>query len=384
MMLALLMAVAFEKIALIDTFDFARICDIEKKSGCDFMLEHIERTGANVMAWRNQTGGRPRYRSGQEMHPLAEMPFSKLRIPESRPGFSWLNLDRGEEDLLTYPFRITAAHGELPAVHLTTEENHYFSFTFSTWVLEHPEYWCVMGNGVPWPGHAAFSFDEEIVHRVKLLDEILDRGAKLVYLGTERQGGYGPRFEYTKPSIARWREAYGCEPPTDWKDPRWVKHCGHYMERFVKAMARRCRQRGVRFILGTRNIGLGYDETVDQYGLDWPRLCAEGEVDGVVFPRIDFRKGQEGVDPWEATDRVYAKVAAQCGKADVYFSVNAYPGTIKNGFGSYAEQTGLSKGECAKRLLELAKKRGAKGVVLVVVDYNNYPDDVCKAIREFE
>ena len=144
------------------------------------------------------------------------------------------------------------------------------------------------------------------------------------------------------------------------------------------------RERGVRFILGTRNIGLGYDETVDQYGLDWPRLCAEGEVDGVVFPRIDFRKGQEGVDPWEATDRVYAKVAAQCGKADVYFSVNAYPGTIKNGFGSYAEQTGLSKGECAKRLLGLAKKRGAKGVVLVVVDYNNYPDDVCKAIREFE
>ena len=161
---------AFEKIALIDTFDFATVCDIEKRSGCDFMLEHVERTGANVMAWRQQTGGRPRYRSEQERHPLAELPFSKLRIPESRPGYGWLNLDRGEEDLLAYPYRITAAHGELPAVHLTVEENHYYSFTFSTWVLEHPEYWCVMGNGVPWPGHAAFSFDEEIVHRVKLLE----------------------------------------------------------------------------------------------------------------------------------------------------------------------------------------------------------------------
>ena len=373
---------AFEKIALIDTFDFATICDIERTNGCDFILNHVERTGANVMAWRQQTGGRPRYRSELERHPLAEMPFSKLRIPESRPGYGWLNLDRGDVDLLSYPYRQTAAHGELPAVHLTAEESHYYSFTFSTWVLEHPEYWCVQSDGTPCPCHAAFSFREEVEHRVRLLDEILARGAKLVFMDTARMSAYGPRFEYTKPSVAKWRETYGCEPPKDWKDPRWVKHVGQYLERFVKAMARRCRQKGVRLIFGTRCVGLDYDETIDRFGLDWPRLCAEGELDGVVFPYVDFRKGQEGVDPWTATDRVYAKVAALKGKADLYFSVNAYPGLCKSSFGDYAAETGLSKGACAQKLIDLAKKHEAKGVVLEVVDYRNYPDDVCQVLRE--
>ena len=71
-------------------------------------------------------------------------------------------------------------------------------------------------------------------------------------------------------------------------------------------------------------------------------------------------------------------------RARVQEAVNAYPGQSKNSFSDYAEATGLSKAECATRLLELAKKHGARGVVLQIVDYGNYPEDVCKAIRDFK
>ncbi|MBR4653229.1 MAG: hypothetical protein IKO72_07695 [Kiritimatiellae bacterium] len=378
-------AAALEKIACIDTFDFAKVYDIERRSGCEKMLEHIARTGADAMAWRNQTGGMPRYRSAEERLPLSDMPFSKLRVPESREGYAWLKLDRGEVDLLAYPCEITAASGRTPAVHLTVEENHYFSFTFSTWVLEHPEFWCVMSNGTPWPGHGSFSYHEEIDHRIRLLDEILDRGVKLVFLGTGRQGGYGPRFEYTPVNVARWRSKYNCNPPKDWHDPKWIRHCGELYERFILSMARRCRQRGVRMIMGLRIFTLDSDEMKDVYGVDWRRLCAAGEIDGICFPYVDFRApSAKGLDPWTATDRTYALAASLKGKADVYFAVNAYPGQSKNSFSDYAEATGLSKAECATRLLELAKKHGARGVVLQIVDYGNYPEDVCKAIRDFK
>jgi len=377
-------AATFEKIAFVDNFDFATICDIEKKSGNEFMLDVMRNVGATAVAWRQQSGGNLRYRSEANRHPTAEMGVSKLRIPDSRNGYGWLNLDRGEVDLLQHQFEITAADGRVPAVHFTLEENHYYSFTFSSWTLEHPEYWCVMNGGLPWPGHVSFTYPESIEHRLVLLDEVIDRGAKLIYLGLERNAGYGPRFEYTKPSIAAWKAKYDCEPPRDCKDARWVKHCGVYYERAIRAMAKRCRERGVRVILGTRDVGFSYDELIDQYGVDWPKLCAEGIVDGVCPHYVDPHDKAFGkdVDVWTAIDRIYAKVVALKGKADVYFSCNGYGG--KSGFPALSKETGLAKGECARRLLELAKKHGGKGVILEVVDHDNYPADVCKVLREFE
>ena len=371
------------KIALIDQLDYAKFCDVERASGGEFILDHVSRTGANVFAWRQQTGGIPRYRSAEDTYPLATMPYSVLRIPESRLGYAWLNLYRGETDLLRSQFELTASRGCLPAVHLTEDESHYFSYTFSNWNLEHPEFWCVQPNGIPWPGHASFSYDEVIAHRLRLLDEILDRGAQLVFFGGDRTAGYGPRFEYTRPSLAKWEAEHGRKAPEDWKDPAWVKHAGSYYERFIRALAARCHGRGVKIVMGIRTMSLDLDESTELYGLDWAKLCREKVVDGLAVPHVDFRR-VKGLDPWEATDRIYAHIASRTAGVDLYLPVSQYPGTAKNGFGSYAEATGLTKGECAQKLLELARKNGAKGIFMECVDYNNYPDDVCQAIKEFK
>ena len=48
---------AFEKIALIDSYDFAHAFDIELNSGTEKILDFVLKTGAETFLWRNQGGG---------------------------------------------------------------------------------------------------------------------------------------------------------------------------------------------------------------------------------------------------------------------------------------------------------------------------------------
>ena len=378
MMAAIFLLAILEKIALIDTFDFATVCDIERHTGTEFLFNHIRETGAEVMAWRHQSGGMHRFRSdGAEPTAPSDVPVSKLRIPETRSGYGFLNLHRGEIDLMRDQFDYCATNGVLPAVHFTLEENHYFSFTFSSWNLDHPEFWGVMQNGTPWPGHASYSFPEVIEHRVKILDELIDRGAKLIILGTDRLGGYGPRFEYTAKSIADWKAAFGTEPPKDFKNTEWIKHCGKYFENVLRALAKRCRERKVRSILMIRQIGLSFDSLLDENGVDWTKLAAEGIVDGIAPYAVydkDLKDSKEKA--FNVVDKIFARVAARKGKCDLYLPINAY----SPGFKEVAKEAGVKPVEAVQKMLELATKHGAKGITLGVVDFGNYPADVRKTL----
>ena len=53
------------------------------------------------------------------------------------------------------------------------------------------------------------------------------------------------------------------------------------------------------------------------------------------------------------------------------------------GYPEYVKQTGLSRGEVVRRLLQLARDAGGDGITMEVVDINNYSSDVCEAIRAF-
>ena len=45
--------------------------------------------------------------------------------------------------------------------------------------------------------------------------------------------------------------------------------------------------------------------------------------------------------------------------------------------------TGLSKGETARKLLEIARDAGGAGVVMECVDPHLYGDEIDKVLREF-
>ena len=44
---------AFEKIALIDSFDFGTVFDTETVAGTEQILDHVLQTGADMVLWRN-------------------------------------------------------------------------------------------------------------------------------------------------------------------------------------------------------------------------------------------------------------------------------------------------------------------------------------------
>ena len=56
-----LTAGAFERLALVDGFDYANIFDTETASGNRQVLDHVLLTGANTILWRNCSGGLMRY-----------------------------------------------------------------------------------------------------------------------------------------------------------------------------------------------------------------------------------------------------------------------------------------------------------------------------------
>ena len=70
------------------------------------------------------------------------------------------------------------------------------------------------------------------------------------------------------------------------------------------------------------------------------------------------------------------------GACCVYFPVSAYnySGT---GMPAYAQKTGLSMAEVARRLMRLAADCGGDGISMECVDYENYRSDVRAAIRDF-
>ena len=73
---------AFEKIALIDSFDYAAVFNTETVAGTEQILDHVLLTGADSVLWRNCSGATVRYLSEEEPSLLMESPLDPRRVPE--------------------------------------------------------------------------------------------------------------------------------------------------------------------------------------------------------------------------------------------------------------------------------------------------------------
>ncbi|MBR4653850.1 MAG: hypothetical protein IKO72_10880 [Kiritimatiellae bacterium] len=360
---------AFEKIALIDNFDFITHFDCETKEGTRQILDRVFMTGADSMAWRHQTGGVVRFPTREEPTYLLNGVVDKRRVPDNRVH-GRARLEVGETNLLAYAIAEAKKLGKGAGIHYTMEENHFAAFTFGLWNMEHPQYWTRGISGEPWAGRCSFAFPEVLDHKMRLLDELLDANPDFIYLDPWRRGAWRPGHEYVEPVLAEWKRRFGAEPPPqDPRDQRWLEVVGSFMERYMRAIKARIAAHGgrTRFLLGLADITLADDNMWRDYAIDWKKYAKEGLVDAVVVSNVL----PGGGDAWAETRKIYELVMARRGKADVYFHVSTYD--YHYGIPSYCRRTGEKPEVVAKKLLDLAHAVGGAGVILECVDYGNYP-----------
>ena len=353
---------SFEKIALVDSFDFHGSAgfDIETPEGTEKVLEHVLLTGADTVLWRNMSGALPRYPSAEESRPAKEPPLDLRRLPLNEKDRGWVRWDFPKTNLLVHAGWAVGRRGKGFGIHVPLEENHGEAWTWGTWNLEHPEFWCVPKGGAPWAGAASKTHPDVMAHKLRLVDEILFDGVETVFLDLLRAGSWSPARESAP--VEKVREAV-----TD----------------YIRGIRARCDVTGrkIRFLIGLPHISLGenVDYTFSQCGVDWKALAADGTVDGVVLMAAFLRPGR---DVWQETRDVYAHVMRNRGRAKVYFPVAEYG--WNHGIPQYCQATGLSKAQVAERLMTLAAEAGADGVTLECVDYGNYTKEMCEAIKNFK
>ncbi len=381
---------AFEKIALLDGFDFAPVMDTETVDGMRRVLEYVHGTGADTILWRTHSGGIPRYASAEEDLVRVEMPLEKRRVPLTLPVRGWVRYQKCEPDALKTVFDLCA---KIPGIkihgaHLLQEDAHggrYWSL--GIWTLDHPQYWCRTVDGRLEMNHASFAYPEVIAHRRAIVREILARGAQMIYLDTTRNGGYGPRGDYVKPNLDEWARRHPGEPvPSDFHDPRWLEVAarGHYA--YYRAIREEIRATGrdVPFVLTVGNMRIT-DQPDWNYagcGFDWRKVVDDGLVDGLAVVSISADKK----DPFGSTERIFRHVMKYVnGRCKVYFPLRAYNfSDSAPSYGQLAKWAGVSREEAVRRMLDIASRCGAAGVVMECVDFGNYPKADCEVIRDFK
>ena len=351
-------ACAFERIALVDGFDYAPEMDTETTDGMRKVLERVLETGADTILWRTHSGSVPRYASEAMDLSVVETPLDKRRVPLTLPVRGWVRYQRCEPDALRTVFGLC---DDLPQVkcagaHLLQEDAHggrYWSL--DSWTLDHPQYWCRSADGKMGMHHASFAYPEVIAHRRAIVREILARGAQMIYLDTTRNGGYGPRDDYVKPNLEEWARRHPGEAgPADFHDPRWLEVAG---------------------------IQDDPDWNYAGCGFDWRKVVDDGLVDGLAVVSISA----DEKDPFGSTERIFRHVMQYVnGRCKVYFPIRAY-NFSKNqpSYEQLAKWAGISPPEAIRRLLDIAVRCGASGIVMECVDPGNYPSADCEVIRNF-
>ena len=380
----------FEAAALIDSFDFANVkdrdgrllFDTETAEGNLAVLEHVVLTGANTILWRNCGGATMRYQSAEERTPWVVAPLDKRRLPDNRPVHGWLRYYEAEPDILRHVLGVCHERGLNAGVHWLFEETHWASWTFGAWNFDHPQYWGVTAQGQVWAGRCSLAFPDVVAHKLRLADELLERGMDHLFIDTWRAGGWEPRFEYVGPEVERWRKAYHSEPPADAKDPRWSAFVAETTHAHFVALRKRLDASGrkVRLMIGISGVGRrvdGPDETLLTRGVDWRRLVREGVVDTVVVMHVKW----DAARPFESTREVYRGVLDACaGRCQVLFPVTMYDYS-KTGIPAYQKATGLPAERVAEQLMRLAWEEGGDGIVMECVDYGNYKPETCAELR---
>ena len=212
-----------------------------------------------------------------------------------------------------------------------------------------------------------------------MVDERLALKPQKIMLDFWRNGDWTYAREYTAPALAEWKRLYGDETPPAASDLRWQKMVGAHFDNYLRKFAAKCHAAGVEFIVGVPCVDDKDDSAlrIRYNGFAWRHLAKEGVLDAVYVMNIAY----DPKDPFGSTERIYRDVMANCGKAKVYFPLASY-NFAKCGIGEYAKLTEISVAEATKRLMLMARKIGARGVVLECVDYGNYSSAICAAIAE--
>jgi hypothetical protein len=368
----------FEVAAWIDSFDFAGakvdgklFYDIETKEGTLRILDHAQETGANTILWRNCGGATMRYDSQEDSH-HGDAPKDKRRLPDNREIHGWLRLGDMEVDALRFVFKTCKERGLRPGVHWPFEENHWGSWTYGGWNFDHPQYWVRDRSGKPWCGRSSFSYPEVVAHKLRLLDELIERGMDTLFIDTWRSGAWGPSWECVPPVVDAWRKKTGNEPPKDLRDPAWCRHVATYNTAFFRAVRERLDSSGrkIRFYVGVERPDpeTDADQPMITRGVDWRQLVREGIVDALV---INIAKW-DSKRPFESTKEYYQAMRKAVGpNCRLLCPVRAYD-YASGGMPSYQKATGLKQEDVAARLVRLAWECGADGISLECVDHDNY------------
>jgi len=382
----------FEAIAFVDHHDFsgvqdpsrkgAFLFDTESAEGCLKVLDHVVETGSQTILWRPCSGATMRFQSDEEKTPWVQSPLDKRRLPENRPVQGWLRFYEAEPDILHNMMGVLKSRELSAGVHWPFEETHWKSWTFGAWNFEHPQYWGVTASGQVWAGRCSLAYPEVVEHKLRLVDEMLDRGIDHMLIDTWRTGAWGPKYEYVEPEMARWRKRHHSEPPQDEKDPQWCAFVAETTHDWFVALRKRldASGRNVRLLIGVQPVGMvgdGPDDTLIRSGVDWKRLVKEGIVDAVVVMGVSWNHER----PFESTREIYRDVVQFCGnKCQVVFPVQAYNFT-NLGLPAYEKATALPREAVAEKLVRMAWEEGADGICLECVDYNNYSPVTRRTIR---
>ena len=378
----------FEVAGWVDSFDFARAkvggelhYDIETAEGSLRILAHVRETGANTILWRNCGGATMRYGSKEESH-HGDAPKDKRRLPDNREIHGWLRLGDMQPDALRHILAVCRERDLRAGVHWPFEENHWGSWTYGGWNFDHPQFWVRSRSGTPWCGRSSLAYPEVVEHKLRLLDELIERGMDTLFIDTWRSGAWTPAWEYVPPVVAAWREKTGKEPPTDARDPEWCRHVSGYTTAFFRAVRHRLDAAGrpIRFYLGVERPDPGNenDTPLLTRGVDWRLLVKEGVVDTLVVNIAVW----DAKRPFEST-REYGEQMRQAVGPDcrLLLPVRAYDYS-GGGMPSYAKAAGLGQEEIAARLLRMAWECGADGISLECVDHDNYKPATRKVMRE--
>ncbi|MFO7937214.1 MAG: hypothetical protein R6V06_06370 [Kiritimatiellia bacterium] len=360
----------------------AMMFDTETAEGCVKVLDHVVETGARTILWRPCSGATMRYQSKEEKYPWVQSPLDKRRLPENRPVQGWLRYYEAKPDILRNMMKVIKGRTMSAGVHWPFEETHWKSWTFGAWNFEHPQYWGVTRSGRVWAGRCSLAYPEVVEHKLRLVDEMTERGIDHMMIDTWRNGAWGPRFEYVEPEIARWRKRYGSEPPEDANDPQWCAFIAETTHDWFVALRRRldASGRNIRLMIGVKPVGMLNDEpdaTLLRSGVDWKRLVDEGVVDAVVVMGVSWDRRHA----FASTRKIYRNIISFCDdRCQVFFPVQAYD-FIKRGMPSYQKATGLSQDAVAEKLLRIAWEEGADGICMEVVDYNNYKPETRRKMK---
>ena len=373
----LLIAAAFEKVALVDNLDFGRFADTETHAGTRQIVDQCVDTGANAVWWRMQGGAVPRHKASEEMLAKQLPGVEEMRVARN-DVWGWLLLDRDEGggDPLAYALAYCREKGLGAGIHYTLEEAHSGPSSEGLWNIHHPQYWCQSLGGKPWPGHASFGYDEVRRHKLQAVKECLACGGDTFYFDPMRYGYWSPREEYTRKMRDEFRAKTGREPPADWKDPAWTEHVASYMEKFLRGIKAECAAAGrdVKLIYGLTQMTVGETHHWKELAFDWKKLARERVVDGFV---VDVKFDPS--DPWESTVRTLEYVKAYAPGCKMYSHVSAYP--YRGGYPTYAKAAGITDLEAAKKLVEIAFRTKMDGVVLECVDALNYKRDIMDYLK---